>query len=175
MSGLADRPEETREATPVSDSMPAPGPARSNGPEPAPRRQVLTFRLDREHYGVDIADIVEILKYRPATPVPQASAMVHGIVSVRGRIITVVDGRRRLGLSEAPAGRATRIIVMRHGEESVGVLVDEVLQVERLPDDAVSAPPASLAAAAERGVAGVCDLRRDTLLVLLDRATFLSF
>jgi purine-binding chemotaxis protein CheW len=159
----------------VSDATPVAGVDRTGASGLSWRRQVLTFRLDREHYGVDIGDIVEILKYRPATPVPQASPLVHGIVSVRGRIITVVDGRRRLGLSEAPVGRSTRIIVMRHGDESVGVLVDEVLQVERLPEDAVAAPPASLAAAAERGVAGVCDLRRDTLLVLLDRATFLSF
>ena len=144
-------------------------------PQPAVLLQYLAFRLAGERYGIDIQDIVEILKYRPATPVPHAADLIHGIVSVRGRIITVVDGRLRLGLKAAALGSATRIIVLRDGDESVGLLVDEVLQVEKLSPESVSAPPNTLADAAQRGIAGVCDLQQDSILILLDREAFLTF
>jgi purine-binding chemotaxis protein CheW len=148
--------------------------AAGSGP-PAALRQYLSFHLAGERYGIDIQDIVEILKYRPATPVPHANDLIHGIVSVRGRIITVVDGRRRLGLEAAAVGPAARIIVLRDGEESVGLLVDEVLQVEKLSPESISPPPNTLADAAQRGIAGVCDTQQGSILILLDREAFLVF
>ncbi len=136
--------------------------------------QVLTFRLAGERYGIPIGCIVEILKYRQATPIPRSEPVVHGIVSLRGRIVTVLDARRRLELHAAEIGPATRIIVVRDADEPVGLLVDEVLQVMKLPADAVKPPPATIRAAAERGIAGVCDTRQDSILILLDMQGFLK-
>jgi len=137
--------------------------------------QYLAFRLAGEQYAIDIHDIVEILKYRQTTPVPHAADLIHGIVSVRGRIITVVDGRRRLGLQAAAVSPAARIIVLRDGEESVGLLVDEVLQVEKLCPESMSAPPNTLTDAAQLGIAGVCETQQGAILILLDRKAFLRF
>jgi purine-binding chemotaxis protein CheW len=136
--------------------------------------QYLAFRLAGEQYGINIHEIVEILKYRPATPVPHAADLIHGIVSVRGRIITVVDGRLRLGLAADPVGPASRIIVLRDGDESVGLLVDEVLQVEKFSPESISKPPSTLTDAAKRGIAGVCDIEQGSILILLDREAFLK-
>jgi purine-binding chemotaxis protein CheW len=134
--------------------------------------QVLTFRLAGERYGIAIGAIVEILKYRQATPVPRAEPVVHGIISLRGRIVTVIDGRRRLGLAPAEIGPTSRIVVVRDQGEPVGILVDQVLQVLKLPADAIKPPPATVAAA-ENGILGVCDTRQDSILILLDTEQFL--
>lgn len=139
-----------------------------------PVLQVLAFRLAGERYALDIQEILEILKYRSATPIPQAADVIHGIISVRGRIITVVDGRVRMGLEAAEIGSASRIIVLRHGEESVGLLVDEVLQVEKLPVDSIAPPPSTLVDAAARGISGVCDTRQESILIILDREAVLK-
>lgn len=146
-----------------------------DGREATDQHQYLSFRLAGEQYGIDIHDIVEILKYRPTTPVPHATNLIHGIVSVRGRIITVVDGRRRLGLEAAAVSPATRIIVLRDDEESVGLLVDEVLQVEKLSPESTSSPPNTLTDAAQLGIAGVCETQQGAILILLDREAFLKF
>lgn len=166
----------SRETMNISDLPPSQG----RDPDKVARRatvpvlQVLAFRLAGERYALDIQEIIEILKYRPMTPIPQASDLIHGIVSVRGRIITVVDGRIRLGLEAAEIGPASRIIVLRHGEEPVGLLVDEVLQVEKLPVDSIAPPPSTLVDAAARGIAGVCDTRQESILILLDREAVLN-
>ena len=136
--------------------------------------QLLSFRLGAEVFIIPIETIVEILRWRPVTPVPHAHPVVHGVLSLRGRIITVLDGRRRLGLAAPPPDARSRIIVMRDGDEPVGVLVDEVRDVLRLPADAVQPVPPGVGAATERGIAGVCDRGGDELLVRLDPARFLA-
>jgi purine-binding chemotaxis protein CheW len=141
--------------------------------EAASLEQVLTFRLAGERYGIAIESIEEILKYRQATPIPRADIVVHGIISLRGRIVTVIDGRLRLGLPVAEIGSASRIIVVRTPGEPVGILVDEVLQVLKLPADAVKPPPATVEAP-DKGIVGVCDTRQDSILILLDTEAFLS-
>ena len=151
------------------------GPGESVTAEAAPStRQFLTFRLAGERFGISIDSIVEILKYRLATPVPRADPTVHGIVSVRGRIITVIDGRLRLGFPGGAVDPASRIIVVHDGDELVGVLVDKVIEVIRLPEDAVAPPPETVCDAAEKGILGVCDTREDSILILLDMNRFLD-
>ncbi|MFQ5669759.1 MAG: chemotaxis protein CheW [Acidobacteriota bacterium] len=137
-------------------------------------RQFLTFCLAGERYGIIIDSIVEILKYRQSTPIPRAPEVVHGIVSLRGHIVTVIDGRLRLGHSKAQVGPASRIIVVRDGAETVGILVDEVLQVMKLPADAIGPPPETVAQAGECGILGVCDTRQESILILLDVHEFLK-
>ena len=140
--------------------------------EMASLEQVLAFRLAGERYGIAIESIEEILKYRQATPIPRADIVVHGIISLRGRIVTVIDGRLRLGLPAAEIGSASRIIVVRTPTEPVGILVDEVLQVLKIPADAVKPPPATVEAP-DKGILGVCDTRQDSILILLDTEAFL--
>ena len=149
------------------------GASRERREEMSALEQVLAFRLGGERYGIAIESIEEILKYRKATPIPRADAVVHGIISLRGRIVTVLDGRLRLGLPPAEIGSASRIIVVRTPGEPVGVLVDEVLQVMKLPVDAVKPPPATVEAS-DKGILGVCDTRQDSILILLDIEAFLQ-
>ena len=97
------------------------------------RTEYLAFRLAGDVYGVRIAMVAEILRPPPITEVPRAPRSVVGVVSVRGRLVTIVDARRRLGLPESPLDGRTRILLVdTHTDALVGLLVDEVLPVYRL-------------------------------------------
>lgn len=106
-------------------------------PPQAASRDVLAFSLADEAYALPLASVHEILKVPPITPVPRAAADVLGIVSVRGRITTVLDLRRRLGLPEHPLGPRARILLVDSGVEIFGLLVDNVHQVHRLAPEEV--------------------------------------
>jgi len=106
--------------------------------------EFLCFRISNEIYGINIMDIKELIKPREVTEVPRAPAFVSGVLSLRGTIIPVIDMRVRLGLAnEAPTGKE-RIVVIRTNNSLSGLLVDEVIQVVKVPQDAIETAPAVL-------------------------------
>ena len=99
--------------------------------------EFLAFMLASETYALPLAGVQEILKPPHITQVPRAPHDVLGIVSVRGRVITVFDLRRRLRLEEKVVDKNTRVLLVDAGDEVLGLLVDAVLQVYRLYEDEV--------------------------------------
>lgn len=99
------------------------------------RTEYLAFALAGETYAVPIAQLAEILRTPPITEVPRAPSSVVGVISVRGKLVTVIDLRRRLRLRESPLDRRTRILLVdAGGAEQMGLVVDEVRQVWRLAE-----------------------------------------
>jgi purine-binding chemotaxis protein CheW len=131
----------------------------------------LTFRLGREEYGVEILKVREIVGLMDITAVPRTSAHVKGVVNLRGKIIPVVDLRRKLGLPEAAANRENCIIIVivQSGQVDalVGLLVDAVNEVLWIGEDEVDSLP-DLGDSREidfvRGLAKV----RGRVIILLD-------
>lgn len=106
-------------------------------------REFLVFSLGDDLFGLPLASVREILKVVPVTHVPRAPADALGILSVRGRITTVLDLRRRLRLPPAPPTRHARILLVQAKDEIMGARVDAVHHVERLRDDEIE--PADVA------------------------------
>lgn len=122
----------------------------------------LLFRVGEVLYGCDIAEPQEIIPLRRATRLPGAPAFVRGLINVRGNIITVIDLGVRLDASRAPAEQGS-ILLVRHRDRLVGVVVDEVVDVRGLDvDDSHQAP--GPAAAITKGVATI----DDAAVVVLD-------
>ncbi len=105
----------------------------------------LTFRLGKEEYGVEILKVREIVGLMDITAVPKTSAHVRGVVNLRGKIIPVVDLRRKLGLPETAAARENCIIIVivqnRQVEALVGLLVDAVNEVLWVSEGEVDSLP----------------------------------
>jgi len=135
------------------------------------RTEYLAFTLAGETYAVQIAFVAEILRPPPITCVPRAPKTVIGVVSVRGKLVTVIDLRRRFRLPESPMDRKSRILLADvGGDEQVGLLVDEVLQVYRLAESEIE-PANVLGGDQPAHIAGIgrpVAERAGALLILLD-------
>jgi purine-binding chemotaxis protein CheW len=131
------------------------------------RTEYLAFMLAGETYAVKIAVVAEILKPPPITEVPRAARNVLGVISVRGKLVTVVDLRRRFRLVESPVDRKSRILLAEAGdEEQIGLLVDEVMQVYRLAENEIE-PANVLGGDQPAHIAGI-GRPPGALLILLD-------
>lgn len=137
------------------------------------RAEYLAFRLAGELHAAPIALVKEILKLPPITEVPRAPHDVVGVVSVRGRIVTVRDLRRRLRLSEAPLTARARILLCELSPEEggtgerIGLLVDEVLQVYRFAEVELESAAQVLGSDVPEHVTGIGRQQGD-MVVLLD-------
>lgn len=136
------------------------------------RAEYLAFRMAEEIYAVPIAYVKEILKLPPLTEVPRAPADVIGVISVRGRIVTVRDLRRRLRLLEAAPTRRSRILLAELSPEQggtgerVGLFVDEVLHVYRFADQEIESAANVLGSELAEYVAGIGRQSGEMILLL---------
>ena len=117
--------------------------------------ELLTFVIAGEQYAVDIERIVEIVRPRPVTRVPNAEESIVGIVSLRGTIVTLIDVRSRLRHAKAEETPDTRIIVVDHQGETIGFEVDRVMRVVKIGKNDVEPHPVVHASEADESIRGV--------------------
>lgn len=155
MKALATRKGEARSAMQRADEL-------------GKRAEYLAFLLGTEAYAIQIGNIVEILKPLPITEVPRADPGIVGVMSVRGRLVTVVDLKRRFRLTRTfTMDKKSRILLVDAAGEEIGLLVDEVLQVYRLADAEIE-PPTVLGSEQQPHVIGIGRPPGGTVLLLLD-------
>ncbi|KJZ08174.1 MAG: chemotaxis protein CheW [Marinomonas sp.] len=133
--------------------------------------QYLTFKLIDETYGINVMQIREVLRYSEIAPVPGAPSYVMGIVNLRGNVVTVVDSRVRFGLPDATISDDTRIIIVEHDNEQVGLLVDAVQEVFYLYQGEIEQSPSVGNDEAIMFIQGVYQ-KEDELVILLELDRF---
>ncbi len=134
---------------------------------------LVALQLAGETYGVDISLIHGIIRLQEITRVPHAPDFVEGVTNLRGKVIPVIDLRKRLGLAVSEPTRSTRIVVVEIDSKAVGMVVDGVSEVLRISRGVIEPPSpivADITAEYLRGVGKV----NDRLVILLDLAALLS-
>lgn len=136
--------------------------------------EYVTFTTAGQIFGVPIARVQEVFRPARITRVPLAGGQIAGVLNLRGRIVTAIDMRSRLGLGAEDPGRAPMAIGIDWGAESFGLLVDALGEVLKLPDGELEPSPINLDRKLVEVSAGVYRLD-DQLLVVLDIERVLAF
>ena len=105
--------------------------------------QLVVFALAKEEYGLPITKVQEINRMAPITALPQTPSFVEGVINLRGRIIPVIDLRKRFQLPVLAQTDDTRIIIVDMDGQTIGVVVDGVNEVVRLSSAQVEPAPPS--------------------------------
>lgn len=127
--------------------------------------EYLCFRVATERYAISIMEIKEITRPRELTEVPRVPDFVAGVISLRGVIVPIFDLKKRLHLAPVSDAGKTRIIVVKKGEDFLGILVDEVIQVVKVPTKSIEQPPAVLEGIDREFVRGIG--RQDGRMLIL--------
>jgi len=127
------------------------------------------FYLNSEEYALDISQVQEIIRTGGWTRVPNAPGHIKGVINLRGRIIPIVDPKVRMNLALRGLTKSSRIMVVEVGGKIIGILVDGVSQVLRLPTGVVEPAPDEVCEADKGFITGVGKLG-GRLIILLDLA-----
>jgi purine-binding chemotaxis protein CheW len=134
---------------------------------------IATFLLGQAAFGVDTAQIQEVVRVGEITPVRHAPPFVVGIRNLRGRIVTVIDLRTRLELGRVEPHEECRILIVETLGEPVGLLVDRVADTLTIPAAEIVPPPPNVHGVQARNLMGICR-GGGRLVALLDLAPLLE-
>lgn len=129
--------------------------------------QLVTFTLGEEEYAVDILKVQEINRMTEIAKVPNAPDHVEGVINLRGRVIPVVSLRRRFGLQDKDSDERSRIMIMDVQGITVGLVVDSVSEVLRIPSGIVETAPQIATNVSTEFIRGIAKLE-DRLIILID-------
>lgn len=134
----------------------------------AEEKQIVTFTIDEEEYGIYIEKVQEINRYTNVTRVPKSPAFVEGIINLRGEVIPLIDLRKRFELSNREKDEFTRVIIVNLTSVRVGFVVDSVYEVLRVPADNIDVVPVVLSAGVESHfLEGVVKISKEQRMILL--------
>jgi len=129
--------------------------------------QVVGFRIGEETFGVRIGSVREIVRVPEITSVPNAQETIEGVINLRGKIIPVVDLRKRFGRGEITADKKNRILVVELENKLVGLIVNSASEVLKIPPSEIESPGSVFAGGESSYVTGVGKLQ-GRLIILLD-------
>ncbi|HKR29398.1 MAG TPA: chemotaxis protein CheW [Terriglobales bacterium] len=136
-------------------------------------QQLVGFRIGKETFGVPIHLVHEIVRVPEITAVPDAPEYVEGVINLRGKIISVIDLRKRFGEKRIERSRKNRILVAEIERKMVGLIVDAASEVLRVSPDEIEDPPDVLDEAEVKYVTGVGKLK-GRLIILIDLAKIMQ-
>jgi purine-binding chemotaxis protein CheW len=134
--------------------------------------QVVGFRIGNETYGVRIGSVREIVRVPEITSVPNAPETIEGVINLRGKIIPVMDLRKRFGIDAVQPDKKNRILVVELDNKLLGLIVSSASEVLKIPPSEIAAPGAVFAEGESSYVTGVGKLK-GRLIILLDIARLL--
>ena len=135
--------------------------------------QVVGSRIGNETYGVRIGSVREIVRVPEITSVPSAPDLIEGVINLRGKIIPVMDLRKRFGQAEIQPDKKNRILVVELENKLIGLIVNAASEVLKIPPSEIEAPSSVFADGDSGYVSGVGKLK-GRLIILLDISKLLQ-
>ena len=135
--------------------------------------QLVTFKLDDQEYGLSIENVVEVVRMVAITRIPRAPDVMEGIINLRGRVVPVINLRKRFGARARPKDLDTRLLVARIGGRVIALIVDTVSEVLKLDAESLDASDA-VATGVTQYLSAIGKLG-DRLLLIVDLDAILSF
>lgn len=103
--------------------------------------EYLSLKVDGETYGIDVTTIMEVIRVPEIAPVAGSKSDVLGIINLRGKIITILDARKKFNVNEADLSNESRIVIIQDDDNLIGLLVDGVIEVLKIAEEDIEQSP----------------------------------
>ncbi len=132
---------------------------------------LVTFKISSELYGIDIMDVMEIIRLCEVTPIPNSPDFIDGVINLRGDIIPIVDLKKRFNFEEKSFTEEEEllrgIIIIHANDLRIGIIIDQVYRVINISRDEIKPPPQMITGIGAEYIQGVVKLEEDDILLIL--------
>ncbi len=136
-------------------------------------KKILVFKIAGEEFAADIMQVERILGFSEPTKVPEAPVFVKGVIKYQGKIIPVIDLNIRLHMEKTNLSNDSKIIIVKHNEMSIGLIVDMVSEVVDIVDDDIDNAPDIVKGISNKYIMGMIKLD-ERIIILLDTEKILT-
>lgn len=136
-------------------------------------RQLLIFKLNEEYFGVEITNIDQIIPPKEITKIPNTPDYIEGLLSLRGKVYTVFNLRKRFCLPDRGFDDSTKIVIVNVNSVAIGFIVDEVNEIARVEDENIESTPKTIASLNKKYINGIAKIG-ERLVIMLDLEQVLS-
>ncbi len=127
--------------------------------------QLVTFRVGGQEFGFNIFDVERVLRYESPAPLPQAPDFLEGVLQFGETIVPVIDLRKRLGV-DAVLAEETRTVILEWEQGRIGIVVDAVVELLKVPVDEIASPPPLVRGLAAAYINGIFSRDGRTIIIL---------
>lgn len=139
----------------------------------AANKKILIFKISCEEFAADIMQVERILGFTEPTRIPEAPEFVKGVIKYQEGIIPVIDLNKRLHMGERNYNEESKIIVVKHNEMSIGLIVDMVSEVIDIVNEDIEAAPDIVKGISNKYILGIIKLNQ-RIIILLDTEKILT-
>jgi len=137
-------------------------------------KKVVVFKIEEEEYATGISQVERILEFQKITRIPDAPDYLKGVINCQGRIVPVLDLKKRFGLPNAKAGQESKIIIAKQDQGDIGLIVDSVSEVIDVAHGDLCPPPEMISGILKKYVRGLIKLE-DRIIIYLNLERILDF
>ncbi|NLX62375.1 MAG: purine-binding chemotaxis protein CheW [Tissierellia bacterium] len=137
-------------------------------------KQYVVFNLNNQEFGIDIMNVKEIISYKEPFSIPNAPDFIEGVLNYRGKVIPVVNLKKRFDMGNIEVNEDARIIVITYEEKEIGFIVDNASQTIRLEEEMVDPMPDLINSISRRFITGIGKIDEDRLLVIINLKNVLT-
>ena len=140
----------------------------------ADEKRIVIFKIEDEEFATSISQVERILEFEKITKIPDAPQYLMGLINYQGRIIPIIDLRKRFNLSGTGIANETKIIIAKQGEGDIGLIVDAVSEVADISEDIISSPPEIISGIIKKYIKAIIKID-SRIIIYLDLSKILNF
>lgn len=140
----------------------------------AEEKRIVIFKIEDDEYATSISQVERILEFEKITKIPDAPEYLMGVINYQGRIIPIIDLRKRFNLSGAGIVNERKIIIAKQGEGDIGLIVDAVSEVADISEDVISSPPEIISGIIKKYIKAIIKID-GRIIIYLNLSKILNF
>lgn len=137
-------------------------------------KKVVVFKIDDDEYATSVEQVERILENETITKIPDSPEFLVGVINYQGRIIPIIDLKKRFNLNSKSVNQNSKIILAKDTKGDIGLIIDSVSQIVDISSDSISEPPDVISGIIKKYIKAIIKLDKK-IIIYINLSEILEF